>query len=1175
METATPSFFLLEQQKQDSGAWTEVKARNRKEQKQQRRSGRRMVHSACNSSSSTPSNASSSSSGGATGFQHQRPRNNARFPNQNRPKKKTGNNKKANTQPSKKQQRNFADKTLQAMVDENERERHRLKIWNMFFRNVNRSIDELYYLCELDSSEVQCAQAEELLQTYLQEFEQLRARIEAQKAAANQEGGESRESARGLAWEVRKSQASPSPVTVLFGSKLRGDDIAGAETETFLHRRKDTGNAFTKDERVEEDDTRTRNVNIPQSSAWVRKPKIVSDPSLTQQQQLRSSLSTSTTASSSGHVILRSTRSQDARPPKIQAVRRRATSSSNIQESQTSAEEQKEEKSPVVPASVFTFDDFENESNLRWGDEEVGLTEEAMELLTPVSPNRKRTCKVCNRQVIPLKNENTTCSACLSKNGLLRSLHQKLLSPERKKPSPSETRRRQVEKQETAKLNREKIDLQKKAKLRLQSSRQEQVAKTKEEVILAQERAISEKLERAAVAREAKLKSVAKKAENESQKVNEILFINEMTEQERNAQLHKKLEDGEKRRMEFIGTIRGKAEKQTERAEARRLREMDKERQLREAMQRRHEEAEKRKAEALEEQRRKLDEMVVEASAKVSERRTEMEKEREAKLALIKEREERAEQERRKRLLAKTSSGRAITSPDAGFEEDAADSEETGISSQCEEQLRQNREEQDHVAAERAQFAAEVSRASEEMQAKEKAMKKKARKARMKLAQISGPAVGDVEKFDEPHGKLASALKNGDWMYLSRLLLQGDEQKQKLITERSRSSLLAFIDHFEFRDDTLPSEEAMRLIAQSSEKSGGFVDTMIVGGQVSKVVDMLVHVLRRPNLDQSTAPFVIFSLRVLRSIFMRVERGSDYALELTRLCVFSSVAIRIGERCAQMKCGPKWEDSGHPGADMALELVRNSLGLLEAMAITLFSECDTTRAREVLLGHGETCTCFRVISQLLAAFIAVEKSEDSDRAREEHVSRLRVATHSGLRFLNLIGCLNTEMLQDVLSSPELPFELQQLFRYVLSSCTEPGESQLPGPPSRPWHDVHLVCTSEEVTREDLFAEVTVLMGFYALGNEKNQESLNWGRAPTPLAQMLSCVPFSYYTNPIGKAILFPTLVAICFGNSRALAIVAEEVNPSLVVSFLQKEDCHERFPKRMRDDALNFFLKTT
>ncbi|GBG33000.1 Hypothetical Protein FCC1311_005817 [Hondaea fermentalgiana] len=279
---------------------------------------------------------------------------------------------------------------------------------------------------------------------------------------------------------------------------------------------------------------------------------------------------------------------------------------------------------------------------------------------------------------------------------MLRTLHQKLSSPERRKPSPSETKRRQTQKQTTARLNREKIDLQRQAKLRLQTSRQEQIAKTKEEVMLAQNRAIHERLERAAVAREAKLKSVAKKAENEARKVNEVQFINEMTEQDRTAQLHKKLEDGEKRRLVFIGSIREKAEKQNERVEARRLREEDRERQLREAMQKRHEEAERRKAEALEEQRRKLDEMVIEASAKVSERRTEMEKEREAKLALQRERAERAEQERR--------------------------------SWSAEEE-----------AAEKARFAEEVTRSAEEMQIREKQMKKRARKVKARIASLSDP----------------------------------------------------------------------------------------------------------------------------------------------------------------------------------------------------------------------------------------------------------------------------------------------------------------------------------------------------------------------------------------------------------------------------------------------------
>jgi len=1235
------------------------------------------------------------------------------------------------------------DHCIKGKVDENEREKLRLKIWNILFRNVTRTIDELYYMCELDSSERHCHKATELLSTCCNEFTELHKRIESQNRFRKSmgddcttEGWATRETARGLAWEVRIAATAPSPVTLLFGSRLQqsaigeknqsSEEVPETCTEDSRSRRSEMSFSaqslrVARVSGAESESSHldgalgTHKSGFRKVSAWVRKPKILSEfgdprdrfspidrpvkednksnsvdgtsltrlssrPSLRSGDKSRKIVKLDASLSNESKTAFNEPSDAPLSSPKLDDVspRLHELETLHVQESElfdtsnspdvTSQLESFEEIDiESVQASVFGDEDdkelgdvamllneFSSDASSRWADDVTTYPDEHfVELL---SPRRMRACDGCARQVIPRDTEYKLCKrcsltistrsvgSCSSRELLMRSLHEKLSSPERRKPSPSETKRRQVEKQATAKLNREKIDLQRQAKLRVQSSRQEQAAKTKEEGILAQERAISERLERAAVAREAKLKSVAKKAENESHKVHEIQFINEMTEQEKTAQWHKRLEDGEKRRRQFIGTIRGKAEKQSERAEAQRQRKEDKERQLREAIQKRQEDAEKRKAEVLEEQRRKA----LEASTKIIERRTGLEKEREAKLVFIKEREERAEQERQKHLLARRTVNRTRApspcAPPSPTKRATSGSNARGIRiltdldgletspfgvvdslETYEDQLKR--------------LAEEEAAASEHLAKQEMAWKRRAKKCRNRLNQlckemqrVSLDTLAPPSR-DARVSKAVAALVQGraDSETLSFLLQQLKDGSGQAMQHLLFSSTTCIPALFSILEAPVPDQcvskscaLALEVAALAAEKSAGFAREIMAQGKASILIDICVHYIRSTSTVESRIAFV-HGVRLLRVLlFNCIQDPSDVdrvqqnaGLECLQYCVLSSILLRISEQCAQVKCGRHWMGCLQPQATKegcthispALELTRCSLGLIEAISALLLnarhclgveSSPHYAHAIEVFLGEAKESSLFRVVTQLVAVFLAVEGLNDgvpgsrtptscsaaalTPRANSnsaEHASTLRVVAHSGLRALNLIACLDLDLVQEVLGSPALPFELQQLFRYVLHSCLT--ESSVPRPPKAGWCELsQKLIAWRETSKEEFFAEVVVLMGFYAQCNEHHQESLNWGRAPTPLMR-LCIAPFSYFSSPVGRSILFPTLLSICFNNTRALNVIREELDPELLSVFLRTRSTQVgagrteavnqsyRFPQRLWSQAATFF----
>ena len=55
-----------------------------------------------------------------------------------------------------------------------ERNRIRRTFWSYLFRNVNRAVDELYYLCEAETSAEHCEEAAKLLESCSRDFFKVR-----------------------------------------------------------------------------------------------------------------------------------------------------------------------------------------------------------------------------------------------------------------------------------------------------------------------------------------------------------------------------------------------------------------------------------------------------------------------------------------------------------------------------------------------------------------------------------------------------------------------------------------------------------------------------------------------------------------------------------------------------------------------------------------------------------------------------------------------------------------------------------------------------------------------------------------------------------------------------------------------------------------------------------------
>ncbi|GMH79494.1 hypothetical protein TrLO_g4063 [Triparma laevis f. longispina] len=117
----------------------------------------------------------------------------------------------------------------------------------------------------------------------------------------------------------------------------------------------------------------------------------------------------------------------------------------------------------------------------------------------------------------------------------------------------------------------------------------------------------------------------------------------------------------------------------------------------------------------------------------------------------------------------------------------------------------------------------------------------------------------------------------------------------------------------------------------------------------------------------------------------------------------------------------------------------------------------------------------------------------------------------------------------------------------------------------------------------------ILLGYFVVCNPINQQRLHWGG--DNLLGKLSSLPFQYFCDSQKKEILFPTLILACHENDTNKKAVEDDLNPELLACFLrdklrlvEAEDsdkvgedwakavaCSKRVPKDLWNPAAEFF----
>jgi hypothetical protein len=166
----------------------------------------------------------------------------------------------------------------------------------------------------------------------------------------------------------------------------------------------------------------------------------------------------------------------------------------------------------------------------------------------------------------------------------------------------------------------------------------------------------------------------------------------------------------------------------------------------------------------------------------------------------------------------------------------------------------------------------------------------------------------------------------------------------------------------------------------------------------------------------------------------------------------------------------------------------------------------------------------------------------------------------GFRMLNQTAFLDINMLQTLLGEESLSLQLRHITSYLLWYCTQ-------------------------TSANDLLNEIILLIGYFTVLNGENQIKLELGTPPTIL-QLLSTLPFSYFSDQKLSNILFPTLICCCYKNEKNRSVLSDEISTILLANYVMESlngltccdnnsdgrfELEKRFPQKFWTDALQYF----
>ncbi|XP_008792749.2 S phase cyclin A-associated protein in the endoplasmic reticulum-like isoform X1 [Phoenix dactylifera] len=487
------------------------------------------------------------------------------------------------------------------------KERFRQRLWCFLFENLNRAVDELYLLCELECDMEQMNEAILVLEEATSDFRELKCRVEHFENTKRSSSHLPKDGTpmtlktdhrrpHALSWEVRRMTTSPHRAEILSSSLEAFKKIQLERAGKYIAKDAKDMIFSNSTHQVPSSSQETNNVSSNAREAGINSKKqtdvLDADPGDTNREKQK----------------MEPTRRSKVHSVQIGRVSSQSSSASALGKCKREPLEPITETEKQLPKRDKEFAESRIEKNMKATDmvkKHLSLAQKEKQNTAPWKSmdawKEKRNWNDILKS--PMRTSSrVSYSPGMSRKGMERArmLHDKLMSPEKKKKSAFDMKREAEEKHARALRIRNQLENERVQRLQRTSEKLNRVNEWQAVRNLKLREVMHARLQRSGSRHEAYLAQVVKRAGDESSKVNEVRFITSLNEENKKLMLRQKLQDSEMRRAEKLQVMRTKQREDTAREEAvlerRKLLEAEKLQRLAET-QRKKEEAQVRREE--------------------------------------------------------------------------------------------------------------------------------------------------------------------------------------------------------------------------------------------------------------------------------------------------------------------------------------------------------------------------------------------------------------------------------------------------------------------------------------------------------------------------------------------------------------------------------------------------
>lgn len=484
------------------------------------------------------------------------------------------------------------------------KERFRQRLWCFLFENLNRAVDELYLLCELECDMEQMNEAILVLEEATSDFRELKSRVEHFENTKRSSPHPSKDGSpmtlkadhrrpHALSWEVRRMTTTPHRAEILSSSLEAFKKIQSERAGK--HIAEDAKNMSFSSSTCQVPSSSPETYNVSSSA---REPGINSEKQtdiLDPADINREKQKMEPTSRSKAHSVqIGRISSQSSSASTFGKCKRELLEP--ITETELLPKRNKESAESRIEKNLKATDTVKKHPSLVDKEKQNTAPWKSMDAW-----KEKRNWKDILKS--PMRTSSrVSYSPGLNRKGMERArvLHDKLMSPEKKKKSALDMKREAEEKHARALRIRNQLENERMQKLQRTSEKLNRVNEWQAVRSLKLREVMYARQQRSESRHEAYLAQVVKRAGDESSKVNEVRFITSLNEENKKLMLRQKLHDSEMRRAEKLQVMRTKQREDTAREEAvlerRKLLEAEKLQRLAET-QRKKEEAQVRREE--------------------------------------------------------------------------------------------------------------------------------------------------------------------------------------------------------------------------------------------------------------------------------------------------------------------------------------------------------------------------------------------------------------------------------------------------------------------------------------------------------------------------------------------------------------------------------------------------